>query len=122
MIGKYMHMSTEHLTPKTRQALATSKSWCPTVAYPHPRGGGWLVVVADGIDRLVDAGAHLGLYFTEDLLACMVKACRAGCDLILFDDYSVVYDDLPVYGAEDPTPMPTRPKTGGNYRLKKRPA
>jgi hypothetical protein len=92
MIGKYLDLSTAHLTPATRGLLDEAPYYFPTVM-KHPDGYGWMVFVQiDDVDPEEDAAN-----IPPDLLACLNLAREHDCWWMLFDCGADIIPGLPTY-------------------------
>jgi hypothetical protein len=92
MIGKYLDLSTAHLTPATRELLDDEPDFVTTVM-KHPGGYGWLVYVQqDDVDPEEDAEN-----IPPDLLACLKLAREHDCVWMLFDCDADTIPGLPTY-------------------------
>lgn len=92
MIGKYLDLSTAHLTPATHGLLDDAPDHLPTVM-KHPDGYGWLVYVhQDDVDPEEDTEN-----IPPDLLACLNLAREHGCGWMVFDCDADTIPGLPTY-------------------------
>jgi hypothetical protein len=92
MIGKYLDLSTAHLTPATRGLLDEAPDHLPTTM-KHPGGYGWMVYVAEG----AAIGKEEEEDFPPDLLACLNLAREHDCGWMLIDTDADTIPGLPTY-------------------------
>jgi hypothetical protein len=89
-VRKFLDISTAHLRPSTRAAVANQPTGL--TVHPHPDGYGWFVYVSEDEPEPGDAAIEF-----EDLAACIDRARALDCDYILFDCDAELDDTLPTY-------------------------